>query len=89
MTVPVVARPKARSLIVAPRLPERPKQHSGNPFTSDGDIVADCNTLLPDGSRCGYHCMGPRDEVKKALDLHHKLYHPESIGMVLLNQPRQ
>lgn len=71
-------------ILVAPRLPDRPKQHTGNPFTSEGDIVADCAT-----DDCGYHAMGPRAEVKKALDQHHRLFHSESIGVVLLNQARQ
>ncbi len=79
----------ARSVIVAPRLPVRPKNHTGNPFTTDADIVADCDTLLDDGTKCGYHVMGPRAEVKKALDMHHRMYHPQSIGVVLLNQARQ
>lgn len=75
---------KARELIVAPRIPPPPKNHTGDPFTSDGDIVADCAI---DG--CGYHVMGPRADVKKAMNEHHKLYHSQETGVVLLNQPRQ
>lgn len=75
---------KAREIIVAPRLPKFPTQYTGNPFTSAGDVVADCG--IP---RCGYHVMGPRDQVKKAMDEHHRLFHSEETGVVLLNQPRQ
>lgn len=88
MTIPILTPPKpklhARSLIVAPRLPERSKFHTGNPFTSEGDMVADCGA-----EGCGYHVMGTRAHVKLALDEHRKMFHPDEIGVVLLNQPRQ
>lgn len=74
----------ARGLLVAPRMPEFPKVHSGNPFTTEGDLVADC---LVEG--CGYHAWGPRHEVGKALKEHHRLFHPESISVVVLNHARQ
>lgn len=77
-----VLRP-ARSLVVAPRLPDRPKEYRGL-AESDGDIVADCTV---DG--CGYHVMGARADVKAALDHHHRLYHPEETVVVLLNTPSQ
>lgn len=90
MTLPLVLpKPKARQIVVAPRLPPRPKAHDGNPFTTEGFMVADCETRLPDGTTCGYHVAGPRADVKKALDLHHRTYHSEDIGVVLLNQARQ
>lgn len=47
-------------------------------------MTADC---MVDG--CTYHAVGPRADVKKAVDAHHKLYHSEQIGVVLLNQPGQ
>lgn len=75
---------KARELIVAPRLPDRPKTHTGNPFTSDGDIVVDCGT-----PGCGWHAMGTRENVKRAMDEHRRMFHSSSIGVVLLNQPGQ
>lgn len=87
MNIPILgaARPRpARSLIVAPRLPPKPLVHTGNPFTSLGDVVADCAA-----EGCGYHVMGPRDVVKKAIDLHHAMYHSEETVVVLLNQPQQ
>ena len=84
----LVAMPKARSLVVAPRLPERSKHHTGNPFTSEGEVVLDCDSDL-NGKPCGWHWMGPRSLAKQAWNAHHQMYHPESIGMVLLNQPRQ
>jgi hypothetical protein len=83
MTEPASVIP-ARGLIVAPRLPEKPKDHTGNPFTSDGDITADCAV-----EGCGWHAMGPRSVMKQVIDRHHKLFHSESIGVVLLNQARQ
>lgn len=74
----------ARSLIVAPRLPVFPKEYTGNPFTSIGDVTADC-----DVAGCGWHAMGPRAEVKLAINEHHRTYHSDEVGVVLLNQPQQ
>lgn len=74
----------ARSLVIAPRLPAKPKVHTGDPFTSDGDVVYDCDM---DG--CGWHAFGPRSEAKQAIQAHNQMYHPNQIGVVLLNQPRQ
>jgi len=81
MSTPVLA--PARSIVVAPRLPDPPKERTGNPWTSDGDVVVDCEA-------CGYHAWGPRAEVKKALDLHKRLHHASSSEplVVLINQPR-
>jgi hypothetical protein len=79
---------KARELVVAARLPEFPKVHTGHPFTAVGDIVADCDGKI-DGKPCGWHAMGERALVKKAYDEHRKLYHSTEIGVVLLNRPRQ
>lgn len=72
-----------RRIVVAPRLPDPPKMRTGNPWTSSGDIVADCEA-------CGYHAMGPRALVKKALDDHWRQHHASSTDpvVVLLNQPR-
>ena len=74
----------ARSLIVAPRLPAFPAHHTGNPFTSSGDIVVDC-----DVAGCGWHAFGPRADMKLAVNDHHRRFHPEQTGVVLLNQPQQ
>lgn len=75
---------KARELIVAPRLPDRPKEHTGNPFTTDGDLIVDC--AVP---HCSWHAMGPRALVKLAMDEHRRMFHSNQIGVVLLNQPGQ
>lgn len=77
---------KARELILAPRLPSTPKTHTGNPFTTLGDVVLDC-----DVPGCGWHAMGPRAVVKKAWDDHYRQFHGtnQATGVVLLNQPKQ
>lgn len=81
------ARPQPR-IVVAPRLPVRPREHTGNVFTTEGDIVATCTNCAAEGGKV-YQVMGPRDLVKKALDEHRKLFHSQEIGVVLLNQPGQ
>ncbi len=75
----------ARNLVVAHRLPPPPKEHTGNPFTTIGDIVVDC-----DVPGCGWHAMGPRAQVKKAIDAHRRAEHMSSQDpfVVLLNHPR-
>lgn len=78
------ARRPARDLVVATRLPPFPKEYTGNPFTSLGDVVADCEV-----EGCGYHVQGERSHVKLALKEHHRLFHPESISVVRLNLARQ
>lgn len=75
----------AREVIVAPRLPAKPPGETyKTPFDAEGDIVVDCDV---DG--CGWHAMGPRSLMGKAVKAHHQMYHPDQIGVVLLNQPRQ
>ena len=79
----------AREIVVAARLPAfRRDSYTGNPFTSEGDIVMDCTGEI-NGKPCGWHAMGPRADVKRAYDEHRKQYHQQEIGIVLLNQPRQ
>jgi hypothetical protein len=75
---------KARELIIAPRIPTPPKAHTGNPFTTLGDVVLDCEL-------CGWHVMGPRADAKKAWDDHYRQNHggQQQTGVVLLNQPKQ
>jgi hypothetical protein len=81
---PVAKRP-AREVVVATRLPKIPEVGEyRTPWDSPGDVVAECAV---DG--CGYGCSGPRAEVGKAMKAHHALYHSQSIGVVLLNHPRQ
>ncbi len=84
----ILPKPAARSLLVAPRLPEKPKAHTGNPFTTQGDLIMDCDGAI-NGRPCTWHAMGERSEVKKAYDEHRRMWHSEEIGVVLLNQPRQ
>lgn len=80
---------KAREIIIAPNLPPMPKQHTGNPFTSDGWIVADCTAVDPmTGKICGWHALGPRSDMKLAINEHHRLYHSQEIVATLLNHPR-
>lgn len=80
----------ARSLVVAPRLPQFPRNHTGDPFTSDGDIVVDCDQLdQRTGKKCEWHVIGVRREVKAAVKAHNQMFHSEQIGVILLNQPRQ
>lgn len=74
----------ARSLVIAPRMPPAPREHTGNPFTAGGDIVLDCTE-----EGCGWHWMGPRSVAQQAYSRHKAEYHSEAIGVVLLNQARQ
>lgn len=74
--------PYARDLILAPRLPAPPKEHTGNPFTSDGDLVASCTM-----EGCGYNAMGPRKDLKLALAEHCRRFHPGEEVAFHLNDP--
>lgn len=76
-------RPAARSLVLANRLPAPPKNHTGDPFTTIGDVVADC-----DVPGCGWHAMGARADVKKAIGEHRQMYHSTTPMVILLNHPR-
>jgi len=72
----------AREIVIAPRLPALRTENYKNPFDAEGDVVADCDL-------CGYHIMGPRPMVGAAMRDHHRVFHHESTGVVLLNAPRQ
>ena len=78
----------AQSLIVAPRLPPKPKEYAKNPFETKGEIMLDCDGAI-NGKPCGWHVIGERSEVKKAWEVHRRMYHSEEKAVVLLNQPRQ
>lgn len=78
------ARRPAREIVVATRMPPVPKVRSGSPFTTLGDVVADCGV-----EGCGYHVQGERAEVGKALREHHRLFHSDQISVVHLNCARQ
>lgn len=97
--IPILGQPAAPppSIIVGParlpatprgasgsRMPDAPKIRTGDPFADLGDIVADCAQ-----PGCGYHVMGPRALIKEALREHHRVFHPEETGVILLNTPRQ
>jgi hypothetical protein len=69
-------------IVVAPRLPSFNKETYRSPFDADGDMVVDCEL-------CGYHAMGPRRQMGLLMKQHHRMYHSEEKGVVLLNQPRQ
>lgn len=76
----------ARSLVVETRLPKKVAPHSGDPFTTPGDAVVDCNVV-----GCGWHVYGPRSEMKKALQAHYREWHAsrQDIGIFLINDPRR
>lgn len=80
-------KPPARTLLVAPRLPQRPKEHTGNPFTTVGDVVLDCD--VP-GCSPHWHGMGARADVIKAWREHYRQNHASAqmTGVVLINHPR-
>ncbi len=78
------ARRPARGLVVATRMPSFPKEHTGNPFTTIGDLVADC---MVEG--CGYHVQGSRADVGLALQEHRRLFHSDEISVVAMNHARQ
>lgn len=79
-----IVKPKAREIVIAARLPAFPKRHTGNPFTSEGDVTLDCGV-----PGCGWHAQGPRKEAKEAWEQHSRLYHSMEIGVVHLNSPSQ
>lgn len=73
-------------IVTAPRMPAAPSLKTGNPFTSVGDIVVDC-----DAPGCGWHAFGPRADVKKAWNEHYRQWHTSNKEAVvlLLNHPKQ
>jgi len=73
---------KAREIVLAHRVPAPPKEHTGNPFTSIGDMVVDC-----DMPGCGWHAQGTRENVKLALEEHRRMFHTGEIFVVKLNNP--
>lgn len=75
----------ARSLVVAPRLPDAPRFHTGDPFTAEGYIVIDC-----DQPACGWHCMVERSLGRKAIEEHRRQYHGSAFEplVIRLNNPR-
>lgn len=80
-----LVKPAARSFVVAPRLPDPPKERFGrNPFDWASDITVDCNA-----PGCGWHAMGPRALMRKAVADHRAMYHSQDTNVILLNQPRQ
>lgn len=80
-----VLKPPARSLIVAHRLPDPPKNRGGHMFAGDGDIVLDC-----DVAGCGWHAMGPRPQMGKARADHYRQHHAscQVAGVFRINHPR-
>ena len=80
----------ARSLVLTPNLPIFKKDsYTGNPFTSEGDMVMDCGVTLPNGKTCGWHAWGSRADTKKAWNEHYKQFHASDqvTGVVYLNDP--
>lgn len=82
----------ARAVVVAPRIPSLDrKTYNGNPFTSAGDVVADCDVVKADGTKCGWHAMGSRADVRLAWNEHYRQFHgaDQAVGVLLLNTPKQ
>lgn len=75
----------ARGLIVAPRLPPRPKDYI-DMFRSIGKIVISCET-----PGCDWLYMGSRLESKAAVTEHNRLSHSDSTEahVMMINKPRQ
>jgi hypothetical protein len=72
---------------MVPRLPALPKLRTGNPWTDDGDVYAECaNDDCDMGDGHPFHMMGPRATVQKGMAEHHRFYHVEETHVVLLNQ---
>lgn len=77
----------ARGLVMVPRLPSVPSLRTGNPWTDDGDVYAECGV---EGCKAAggdpYHVMGSRRMVQKAMAQHHSFYHVDETLVVKLNQ---
>lgn len=70
-----LVKPHARSLVVAPRLPEMPK---GHPFQGQHDIVLDCDL-------CGWNYMGPADIGDIRRKAHYREFHASAqVGAAFL-----
>lgn len=78
---------RARGLVMVPRLPALPKLRTGNPWTEEGDVYAECG--VPGCRAAGtdpYHIMGTRATVRRAMAEHHRFYHCDEVAVVKLNQ---
>ena len=68
-------------------MPSFPKFYTGNPFTSEGDVYAECGV---EGCKVyggqPFHTMGPRATVKKIMADHHRLCHVQETAVIKLNQ---
>lgn len=80
-----LVKPAARSLILANRLPDPPKNRGAHVFAGDGDIVIDCTV-----PGCGWHAMGSRVEIGKARADHYRQFHASAqvAGVFRINDPR-
>jgi hypothetical protein len=58
--------------------------YTGNPFTSLGPVVIDCDL------GCGWHCMVERSSAKQAIEEHRKQYHGSALEPLVFrfNHPR-
>jgi len=77
--------PSAGSLIVVPRMPAPVAAHTGDPFTTPGHAVVDC-----DVPGCDWHAVGERADVKKAWQEHYRQKHgsAQEVGVLSINHPR-
>lgn len=75
----------ARSLLVAPRLPARPKDYL-TMFTSLGKVLISCENV-----ECDWLYTGSRLEAKAAITEHNRLAHSDQdeAHVVMINKPRQ
>ena len=82
----------ALTTVMAARLPKRGPQWALSLFSAVGDMTVDCDVVDElTGKRCGWHAMGPRFDVQKALAEHRRMFHSQATGPIvtLINQPRQ
>lgn len=84
---PAIVKPAARSLIVAPRLPDPPKNRGRGPWDADGDVIVDCQ--IP-GCPYDWHAIGPRAQVELARREHVRMCHSQAAGPLVfgINTPR-
>ena len=77
----VIVKPAARSLVVAPRLPDPPQ---GHPFQGDWDVVINCGV-----PGCGWNAMGRSRLMDKARKDHYRQYHATDnvAGLTWINNP--
>jgi len=71
----------ALEIVTALRLPKIGQRFGPGVFDAEGDVVVDC--------ACGWHAMGPRFEMQKAVQDHKRQFHSQAQGAIVtrLNTP--